>query len=688
MSNNKTIVSTVISALVFASMSVAIASTSNDLLRMDLKKSAEQDSIDVTFYTTGNPIDSIVTRKSGNSYVVLLPNVAGTQSVVPSLGAIKDLVTDVSVKNVDDGIGGYTKVTFSSTKPIKIKTSTKQTAPLTQAQQDYKMLIAKNNVSANNNSVKPVNNTSKGTTPNQKQSSSPKPASTTVKSAPTVAKPVSTAKPSAQSVQKPQTVVKSEQPKTVKTNSVSNTNRIIDKQKEPISNSQDKIVKEDNTQGNNKPIDNKESNITPVVPTDDTVAKNNVESKFDTETSKKSNKIGIKQRVSNKLKNSRYNNPIFPIAGAFSIIALFLFIGLSKILSGSSESQRNRLKEYLDQTAGTNENQDEELQSIMYDDSSNWQEKYKQYSKIKEQRKQPSKSNKVSYVKDMSSSKGMIVSDAQLAKDKMSETISKMEHAFAQTPSNIPSDDDFNRFYSEDDVISNAMQEVKLKSFAKGSNLSQSDRNLVSFDELAQRKKLFKEGKFVKMNNSSVTMSRRKSKSSGLNFANIVRGTDSYEDFAPANDEVREEYVSSTLNEYMNLVENEKTPALSSNYSNVKNNKPIVQALSRAVITNPMESQKKEILQRPKSVNANGLNIKYNHNIGNDKSIYMIDIDGKTNIIGKIKDETFVLKKFERIINKPMQVRADYDNTYIVRVGEFKCLVKVSDNKMGTLLEI
>ena len=63
MSNNKTIVSTVISALVFASMSVAIASTSNDLLRMDLKKSAEQDSIDVTFYTTGNPIDSIVTRK-------------------------------------------------------------------------------------------------------------------------------------------------------------------------------------------------------------------------------------------------------------------------------------------------------------------------------------------------------------------------------------------------------------------------------------------------------------------------------------------------------------------------------------------------------------------------------------------------------------------------------------------------
>lgn len=687
MSNNKTIVSTVISALVFASMSVAIASTSNDLLRMDLKKSAEQDSIDVTFYTTGNPIDSIVTRKSGNSYVVLLPNVAGTQSVVPSLGAIKDLVTDVSVKNVDDGIGGYTKVTFSSTKPIKIKTSTKQTAPLTQAQQDYKMLIAKNNVSANNNSVKPVNNTSKGTTPNQKQSSSPKPASTTVKSAPTVVKPVSTAKPSAQSVQNPQSTVKSEQAKTVKTNSVSNTNKIIDKQKESINNSQDKIVKEDNTQRNNKLTDNKDSNITPVVPTGDTVAKNNVESKFDTETSKKSNKIGIKQRVSNKLKNSRYNNPIFPIAGAFSIIALFLFIGLSKILSGGSENQRNRLKEYLDQTAVTNEKQDEELQSIMNDDSSNWQEKYKQYSKIKEQRKHPSRLSKVSYVKDMSSSKGMMVSDAQLAKDKMSETISKMEHAFAQTPSNIPSDDDFNRFYSEDDVISNTMQEVKLKSFAKD-NLSQSNRNLVSFDELAQRKKLLKEGKFVGMNNSSVTMSRRKSKSSGLNFANIVRGTDSYEDFAPTNDEIKEEYVSSTLNEYMNLVENEKKPALSNNYSNVKNNKPVVQTPSGSVTTNPMKSQKKEMLQKSESVSVNGLKVKYNHNIDNDKSIYMVDLEGKTNIIGKIKDEVFVLKQFEKIINKPMQVRADYDNTYIVRVGEFKCLVKVSDNKMGTLLEI
>ena len=73
---------------------------------------------------------------------MLLPNIAGSQSVAPSLGGVKDLVTDVSVKNVDDGIGGYTKVTFSTTKPVKFQTYTKKTAPLTQAQQDYKNLIA------------------------------------------------------------------------------------------------------------------------------------------------------------------------------------------------------------------------------------------------------------------------------------------------------------------------------------------------------------------------------------------------------------------------------------------------------------------------------------------------------------------------------------------------------------------
>ena len=143
MINKKNMVIAAFAAILIGN-GVSLADNSNDLLRMDIKKSGASDTVDVTFYTTGGATDSVVTRKSDNKYVVLLPNVAGSQSVAPSLGGVKDLVSDVSVKNVDDGIGGYTKVTFSTTKPVKFQTYTKKTAPLTQAQQDYKNLIAAN----------------------------------------------------------------------------------------------------------------------------------------------------------------------------------------------------------------------------------------------------------------------------------------------------------------------------------------------------------------------------------------------------------------------------------------------------------------------------------------------------------------------------------------------------------------
>ena len=136
----------IVASLMTGISAVAEANTTNNLLQMDVKRSSATDSVDVTFYTTGDSSNSIVSRKSNNRYVVLLPNVSGSSSVAPGIGGVKDLITDVDVKHVDDGIGGYMKVTFGTTKPINIKTYIKKTAPLTQAQKDYKALIAQNNI--------------------------------------------------------------------------------------------------------------------------------------------------------------------------------------------------------------------------------------------------------------------------------------------------------------------------------------------------------------------------------------------------------------------------------------------------------------------------------------------------------------------------------------------------------------
>ena len=158
---------------------VSVYADSNDLLKMDIKRSSMNDAVDVTFYTTGGSTSSVVTRKSDNRYVVLLPNVAGSPSVAPNIGGVKDLISNVDVKSVDDGIGGYTKVTFTTTKPVKIQTATKKTAPLTQAQHDYKNLIA-----ANSNTKPAVSTAPKTTAQSVKPAAQSQPAKPAAQSQP------------------------------------------------------------------------------------------------------------------------------------------------------------------------------------------------------------------------------------------------------------------------------------------------------------------------------------------------------------------------------------------------------------------------------------------------------------------------------------------------------------------------
>ena len=146
MNSKKYIVIAAILAMLSTGFVAANADNPNSLLQMDVKRSSIANTVDVTFYTTGDSSNSVVTRKSNNRYVVLLPNVDSNSSVTPSIGGVKDMISNVEVKHVNDGIGGYTKITFGTTKPINIKTYMKKTAPLTQAQKDYKAIIAQNNI--------------------------------------------------------------------------------------------------------------------------------------------------------------------------------------------------------------------------------------------------------------------------------------------------------------------------------------------------------------------------------------------------------------------------------------------------------------------------------------------------------------------------------------------------------------
>lgn len=727
MINKKLVFTAVVSAVLTVGMPIVFASASNDLLRMDVKKSSAQDSVDVTFYTTGTPTNSVVTRKSGNSYVVLLPNVSGSQSVVPSLGGVKDLVSDINVKHVDDGIGGYTKITFSTTKPLRIQTSTRQTAPLTSAQQNYKNLIAQSS------NIKPVNNTSNtaqnktASQPVKAVSSAQKPAVQTTKSAVQTAKPsasntntpkastTNTSKASNKTTQPSNATPKTVAPAPVKSSASSAPKQVAESKPKASNKSAVKPKNEVKSQAKSAP--KAQETVKPqakeVVKDIKTTPAPKAETKPVADSNLKADNIEAPKpqvapvavkadktashKTNHKVSHKNYSNPIIPAAGAFCLFGIFLFAGLAHIITRGVEDKRNRLREYLEnEETQTPKKTDSEFQAIMDDKEANWQEKYRRYTKVNESKNKYTQKSRMSYVADASTSKGMVVSDEQLKKNKMQETISRMEHSLAQTPASEQVVEDFStKYHSEDDAISNKMSEIKLKSFANPVDLSHAGRNLVSFEELASRKKTLKEGKFVKMNNSSLTMSKRKSASSGMNFASIVRNGNNYihnNKDAEIMSKQQEDYVLSSLNEYMNLLDSEKSAPVPMIEQPQEISKALANAQqemnSKSLVTNPMASQRKMPFVSNRKSEINGLNIKSNYNIDSNKSIYMVDLDGISAIIGKIGDEVYVLKKFDKIVNKPMQVRLDYGNTYIVRVGSFKCLVDVAEDKMGMLLEI
>lgn len=129
---------------------VAFADAPNSLVQLDLKKTSN-DAVNVTLFTTNNYNENVMVRKkSDNKYVILIPKVQSSGFSASNLNGVRDLVSNVDVKTVNDTSGGYTKVTLITTKPLDIKTSSKISAPITDEQKEYRTLIAQANAVKNN----------------------------------------------------------------------------------------------------------------------------------------------------------------------------------------------------------------------------------------------------------------------------------------------------------------------------------------------------------------------------------------------------------------------------------------------------------------------------------------------------------------------------------------------------------
>ena len=777
---NKLIITAVISALL--GTGIVNAQSSNDLLKMDLKKSPATDTLDVVFYTTGPSQNSVVTRKSDNKYVVLLPNVGGNSNIVPNLGGVKDLVTNVDVKNVDDGIGGYTKVTFNTTKPIKINTSVKKTAPLTNAQKDYKNLIAQHQTTT------PV--VPKQTVSTQKTDNG--------------IKVLSASKPSAQSTSAA---------KTANNKSVSSNQKPVQK---TIANTKNNITSNNQAAANNESKYLKTINVKPQVVSEKVIAKASdkvvpnttpkPQMKFD---SNGKRIVDLEPKINHKpenlptnqntieLQNNKVNNKpaaqelnlnsnaentgivsstfatakskindiishrfsskkskVFGLGG-IGLLGMILAMMFAKSIS-SKEEKRNAIPSIPSVKINKTKTEEKTKQyiDITKDETANWQEKFKQYNQTKEElnsvlpkektytyvapaaadnsevkafdlpfddieisepeidnlsdlnleglnpdqdfvpniEESPlkplsrqgkklsdiilkSSHNKRSIINSLNRGvkpENIKINEEETLNDKLRQKVSEMEHTLSQTQSFSPKSGHLNRFKSEEEKIIHTAAKVKLKAFGHPKSLGLASRMLFAEDKRLQLSSK-RENKHVDLTSSPISISKRESQSTKLGLgSDIISNTRGYK-----NGEINmgkiNDYSTTSLKDYLSILDME-------NKSDNLNSR----------VSNPISSA-----ARPKSLDTNtassgvdGLEIKSEYKIDSDKSLYHVVMDKKSAIVGRIGDNTYVLKKFDKAINGNMQVRLDNDNVYIVKIGRYKCLVDVSANHMGTLIEI
>ncbi len=613
---------------------VTFADSANNLVQLDLKR-ASNDAVNVTLFTTNNYNDNVMVRKkSDNKYVILIPKVQSSGFSASNLNGVRDLVSNVDVKTVNDTSGGYTKVTLITTKPLDIKTSSRKSAPVTQEQKDYQTLIAQANA------VK--NNVTKHDAPPKLREQKTE---ITVNKAP-ADKKIKQAEPKKVETQKPN--IKLEEVDTEKLQRQTRKEHLAE------------LVQEikDEKIAQNVP------DVVPEVTESATVDANNVQD---------ISKIHQEQKVSiiSKIKNKASKMPKKVKYAMFGILGLFV---LSKMLKRSANSYSPQTQAYGANSAQADTNIDYDRVNNIIDNSElSWRDKYKMYldkSAIPVSRGE----NKGNYTfiktPNIQQNKKQVGQD----KKRRQEKVERLERLVTPVNHETFNDIEPEIVESEDEVISKA---IKLKAFEKrAKSLKMTSRDKSRFRKYEVEIPLH-EQKNIELGDSMLHTNPRSLEGANLKITDVDKNRIKYEP---------KEYVMSSVDEYFSILDKEQEQAQQAQQPLQPLPQPKIETtpMAKPVASNPIARQKSE----SKSSYLKGLIVKSGFNIDDNKGFYLVSQDGQNALVGKVKDEVFVLKKFDKNVTTPIQVRHDNANVYMVKAGEFKSLVEVNDDKMGVLIEL
>ena len=637
-----------------------VASGENNLVQLDLKK-ASNNSVNVTLFTSGGYNDNVMVRKkSDNKYVILIPKVQSSGYSASSLNGVRDLVSNVDVKTVSDTSGGYTKVTLITTKPLDIKTSTQKSSPVTEEQKEYKTLIAQANAVKNNigKQESPQHKVQKTEVTVNKAPAQPKKEQTQNKKTDnkTVTAP------------KQENVQKTHAPK-IKLTEVNPEkqevkNRLV--RREQLSNWINEVKQEKQTQKINEAVP--KTDISSNVPTAP-IANGETVKEMAEMPQPIVQKTSVLHKIKTKLLNGvhKTGKPI-----KYSILAILGLIILSKLFRGAKNTVQAVQSSYVDQLAQNYSEPDSaNANSLADEEGISWQERYQRYLD-KSAKPVPRANKKGNYA--------FIKTPAEPVR-KLNKKRQDLERMIQDVSATKFPEIEPEIVESEDSAIPKT---IKFKAFDRHASLDMSSR-----DKIKSRFKKYEnelplhEQKNIELGKSALHTNRRRLKDANLDVADV--------DKTPRIKYEPQEYIMSSTDELFSIIDKEnverKAKLDMAKAELAKNNafNPQNEEIKRpARQTNPIAQTRKET----KDSYLNGLIVKSGYNIDQNKGFYIVNLDGKSALIGKVDDEVFVLKKFDKNITNPIQVRHDNANVYMVKAGDFKSLVEVNNDKMGVLIEL
>ncbi|MDR1327137.1 MAG: hypothetical protein LBJ74_01880 [Heliobacteriaceae bacterium] len=568
------------------------ASAENSLVQMDIRKSGDN-TVDMTFFTSGNYNDNIsVLPKSDNKYVILLPKAASAGYSKPNLNGVKDLISGIDIKNVEDG--GYTKITIITTKPLNITTSAKKSVPVTPEQREYETLIAQANAIKKDSLSKiPPAPVTQKTAITVNKAGPQKPAPKQTKPQP----------PKKESPKKSDIKLTEVTPKP-KTTSVKPTEKI--------------------------------ENIVPAALPDASTALPDV-----------SQSPAAPVKEPSKL----------PKTLAFILIPILAFISAAKMIKNSVQNSNQLTNDFVRRTRPAKPEPAAvgKYSDIINNDDLNWQEKYKQHL---EETVQPEKN----YAFIKTSKKPAV------QKPKPQQKRKKVLPAAEPVITEVPEIIEHKKVHSEEDSIKTSLKKatakpkMKIKGF--DNPLSDSDRDRVKHNSRFKKYDV-PERETVDLSRSMLYTNPRTPEDANLKMGGYPM----------------KKYIISSIEEFF------ATP--DANKRRIKDS--MASGLNRTQKAAPVPSFNKSSNPIKSSFNDNYLDnlvIKSGFHIDKNRGFFMVQHGETSAVIGKINDEIFMLKKFDKRVDTPIQVRKDKNNVYMVKADNFKSLVEVTDNKIGVLIEL